>query len=800
MSRTIGVAVVNVKADTSSFYNALDGLGKHGAWSTIGSGISKLGLMAVTAGTAFYTLGKDVIEWGAQTTVQIENATALFKSLTGSEAEAQAMLAKMKEYAINTPFELPGLSNVAAQLLAVGDGFGVTTDNITDYIDILGGATTATGGNDESLQRLVRVLGQMSSSGKVLGQDMNQLAQNLPGFDVWQTLADGVDMSVEELRELQDAGKLDELLTGNEAVMILLGGMMDIPGAADAMTNKMDTLSGSFSKFKETLGFALYDGLQPFFDVLKDVMGDPATMTGLKNLIGIFAELASSLVAELKPVLPVIVVAFGEILKAVTPLAPVVAKVAGLIAKAFIALSPVLAVIVDGIVGLLPAFTQLVEAIMPIVPLIADLLVGAISVLMTLLEPLLPVITELAGMLINSLAAILPTIVTAFQLLAEVLAPVIAALGDGLLTIVEALLPILPSLAELFLAIVEALVPLTPIIVAMVEAFVGALVPVIETLVPLIQLSIDMWTLFAEALAWVIEKISAFALKAIELWTWLYDHTVGKVLEIIQGVIGFFQELYDELVGHSIIPDTVEAILAWWEWLLTPITVAVEAIKAVVVAIWEGLSAAISLIVDGIGLVLSTAWDVIKTVAETAWDLIKTAVMTPIDLLVGLITPIIETITGLFDFTGLADTVLAVWNGIKDAITGPIQEAWEFISETVTKIINAINSVNPFSAGQTLTGIGNALKVPGAAVGEIITHPTLRAVGEGGRPEVIIPLTSPGRAMQLANQSGLTAMLANRGAFGGGPVVSIDNATFQDATDADLVAQRTLVAMQAMVA
>lgn len=44
----------------------------------------------------------------------------------------------------------------------------------------------------------------------------------------------------------------------------------------------------------------------------------------------------------------------------------------------------------------------------------------------------------------------------------------------------------------------------------------------------------------------------------------LYDITIGPVVEFIEGVIDWFTELWDVLVGHSIVPDTVDAIVEWF--------------------------------------------------------------------------------------------------------------------------------------------------------------------------------------------------------------------------------------------
>lgn len=87
------------------------------------------------------------------------------------------------------------------------------------------------------------------------------------------------------------------------------------------------------------------------------------------------------------------------------------------------------------------------------------------------------------------------------------------------------------------------------------------------------------------------------------------------------------------------------------------------------------------------------------------------------------------------------------------------------------------------------TAIGNQY-----AAGGILSQPTLGIVGESG-PEAIIPITRPGRALEIMAQSGLLGLAQS--ATSAGPALQIQNATFQDATDADLVAQRVNAAYRA---
>jgi hypothetical protein len=82
--------------------------------------------------------------------------------------------------------------------------------------------------------------------------------------------------------------------------------------------------------------------------------------------------------------------------------------------------------------------------------------------------------------------------------------------------------------------------------------------------------------------------------------------------------------------------------------------------------------------------------------------------------------------------------------------------------------------------------------VPELANGAIIGSRTPAIIGEAG-PEAVIPISRPARALQLMEQSGL-AELARRGS---GAALNIENATFIAPVDADLVAQKVLVAEKA---
>jgi hypothetical protein len=69
----------------------------------------------------------------------------------------------------------------------------------------------------------------------------------------------------------------------------------------------------------------------------------------------------------------------------------------------------------------------------------------------------------------------------------------------------------------------------------------------------------------------------------------LYNLTIGPIIEFVMGVIDWFVLLWDELVGHSIVPDMIEAIIEWFLSLPGEIWGSVEEFASEIVSIFEGM-------------------------------------------------------------------------------------------------------------------------------------------------------------------------------------------------------------------
>ena len=78
-----------------------------------------------------------------------------------------------------------------------------------------------------------------------------------------------------------------------------------------------------------------------------------------------------------------------------------------------------------------------------------------------------------------------------------------------------------------------------------------------------------------------------------DIFVGMYDMTVGVVVDFVESIIDWFTELWDVLVGHSIVPDMVEAIIDWFlslpDKILKPIQDFVNNIVKKFKDMWESI-------------------------------------------------------------------------------------------------------------------------------------------------------------------------------------------------------------------
>ena len=131
--------------------------------------------------------------------MEAETTATAFEVLVGSEEKAAGLLKQLDKFAADTPFNKLQLTQNAQQMM----NFGVASDKVMGYLSQLGDIS---GGNAERFSSLSLVFGQVSASGKLMGQDLLQFIN--AGFNPLKELQAMTGKSYKELQELMSKGEI----------------------------------------------------------------------------------------------------------------------------------------------------------------------------------------------------------------------------------------------------------------------------------------------------------------------------------------------------------------------------------------------------------------------------------------------------------------------------------------------------------------------------------------------------------------------------------------------------------------
>lgn len=304
---------------------------------------------------------------------------------------------------------------------------------------------------------------------------------------------------------------------------------------------------------------------------------------------------------------------------------------------------------------------------------------------------------------------------------------------------------------------------------------------------------------------------------------------IGVVRGFVQAVVGFFQWLWDVLVGHSIVPDMVNAIIEVFGWLIPAVQMVFKAIAwfvsnilvpaflfivAVAKVVWNGIVAVITWawnnVIKPIWAALkwyienvlapvfgwlkdkiTTAWGLIKVGIGAAWDFIKPILQAVIDFIKNKVQPIWDTLALIVvnAFNTIKNRISDIWGSITSSIKSGVNTAIDVINT----LIDGLNKVSDILPGvdfhithvQRLESggrigqhappafaTGTAHLPHGTVGGGFKTNGARAIVGEGrvGYPEFVIP-TDPryrNRAMGLT-MALLRALSGRKAGLAAGP-------------------------------
>lgn len=234
---------------------------------------AKVSTAAITAaGSAIAGLGAIGLNYNKQ----METYTSNFKVMLGDMESATRKVEELKEFAAKTPFEMSDLASATQTLLA----FGVESENTSNIMKMLGDVSL---GNSEKFQSLALVFGQVSSQGKLMGQDLLQMIN--AGFNPLQVISERTGESVESLKEKMSKGKIgiDEVTQAFQWATEEGGKFFN------GMEEGSKTLEGRISTLKDNAVALLGEVFLPISETLSNKIV-PAAIDAVDDLENAFKE------------------------------------------------------------------------------------------------------------------------------------------------------------------------------------------------------------------------------------------------------------------------------------------------------------------------------------------------------------------------------------------------------------------------------------------------------------------------------------------------------------------------------
>lgn len=197
---------------------------------------------------------------------QIESLEISFSTLLGSEQAAAKLFGEIREYAVSTPLQLGDLASSAQTLLA----FNIEAEKIMPTLRALGDISM---GDSQKLQSLTLAFAQMSSAGKLMGQDLLQMIN--AGFNPLSEISKKTGKSIGELKDEMSKGAISvEMVTDAFMSATSEGGKFFgmLEKQSHGIAGSLSNLKGAFDDMLNDLGGAGQDAFVGAVNTVTEVV------------------------------------------------------------------------------------------------------------------------------------------------------------------------------------------------------------------------------------------------------------------------------------------------------------------------------------------------------------------------------------------------------------------------------------------------------------------------------------------------------------------------------------------------
>lgn len=261
LRQTLATNLLQLEKQSDGFLNKIEGSLKTTAKLFATTGVTSLSLF----GAASISSAKD-----------LEKTSNAFKGLFGGVDAGRKEFDKVFALAEKTPFEGSGLAKDFQKFTAAFASAGVPVKQASDktlgILQTLADGGSALGASSDNISGFALALTQTIGKGKLTGEEVRQMTNNLAGFNVVGAVAAKTGKTNAEVYEDMRAGAISADL----AIDAITEGLNKIPGAAGASQRQLRTLSGSLSTLKDVFQRSTFDGLEKPLKVVSNAIVDNA--------------------------------------------------------------------------------------------------------------------------------------------------------------------------------------------------------------------------------------------------------------------------------------------------------------------------------------------------------------------------------------------------------------------------------------------------------------------------------------------------------------------------------------------
>lgn len=597
------------------------------------------------------------------------NANQTFEEMAGAIAflTRQGVSGAMTSTALGRTFDLIANSKFEKKMQEIGlttrdanNEFKPLTQIVSELRERLKGMSS--GDQADFMKQLTLGTGGTTQAMRFLNAAVNDSEFSLKDL---QSLADDSGITLEELQDrIRNAGGLLEYLTSNMynasgATQEAYDIMKETPEA------KIQGLANEFEIFKIAVGDVVNIAILPFVDALK----------GFFEWFNLLDPSIQNAIIAFGIIITVITVVVGVVLLIGGGIAVAVAAMGGMSAAMGIltgVMLPVIAVVlaIIAVIALLIIYwPQIVEAMQPFIKAAQELWDRIFPALQKAFESLMEKLKEFWDHIVTKLTPVWEALMQSIEEGKAVWEGIGAVIGAVFTFIIGVGVLLMNTLLGVFMGIIDGVVTFAQGLIAVVKGLVDIIVGV-----------------FTGDLQKIGEGVAAVFGGLIVMVTGLLEMLVGVVIGfvtgLVDGFIAMFEFLYDVLVGHSIVPDLVNAIIDWIKSLPGKVIGFINDLVNKAIDLFNNWKTSAT------NAILSLVNDVTKFFSE----------------LPGKITAFIQ------DLVNKALNLFNNWktNSVNN-VTTLVNESTKFMSELPGKIINAISRIAGDMTSQGTTWLNNLL-------------------------------------------------------------------------------------------